>query len=174
VSVVPILPLAELADRLAPGRPLLGLDFGTKTLGVALSDVSRTVATPMTVIRRGRLAADLDRLAALLAEFEAGGIIIGLPVSMDGGEGPACQRVRQFARDLAARVALPVALWDERLSTAAVERMLIREADLSRDRRRRVIDRAAAAFILQGALDALANLGRDRAQPLGRDSGRQP
>jgi putative Holliday junction resolvase len=138
-----------------PARRLLGLDVGTKTVGLALSDVSCTVATPLTTVLRTRLAEDLRRLAAIAAEHEVGGLIVGLPVSMDGSEGRRCQSVRQFARDLVRSLDLPLTFWDERLSTAAVERMLIREADMSRQRRRQVVDRAAAAYILQGALDAL-------------------
>jgi putative Holliday junction resolvase len=113
------------------------------------------VATPLSTLSRSRLASDLRAIAALVKEREAGGFIVGLPVQMDGREGRRCQSVRQFVRDLTLAIPLPAAFWDERLSTRAVERTLIAEADLSRNRRKQVIDRAAAAWILQGALDAL-------------------
>jgi len=134
----------------------MGLDVGSKTIGIALADATLTVASPLETIRRSKFARDAERLAALIAEREVGGLVIGLPVNMDGSEGPRCQSVRQFARNLLERLDLPVAFWDERLSTAAVERMLVREADLSRQRRAVLVDKLAAAYILQGALDALA------------------
>ena len=134
----------------------MGLDVGTRTIGVALSDFRLTVATPLETVRRGGLAADAGRLAALAREHGVGGLVIGLPLSMDGREGRRCQSVRSFAASLRPHLDLPAAFWDERLSTAAVERMLIDEADMSRRRRRQVVDRLAAAYILQGALDALA------------------
>jgi putative Holliday junction resolvase len=152
VSVVAI---AQLRPMVRRGMRLLGLDVGSKTIGLAVSDVTWSVATPVRTLQRGRLARDLEILRALVAELEAGGVVVGLPVEMDGREGPRCQSVRQFARDLERILRLPTAFWDERLSTAAVERFLIGEADLSRRRRRGVVDRAAAAWILQGALDAL-------------------
>lgn len=141
---------------LAPtGKRLIGLDVGSKTVGVALSDLTHTVATPLETLRRGKFQADAKRLRMIVEENEVGGMIVGLPVSMDGTEGPRCQSVRQFADNLLAVFDLPVAFWDERLSTAAVERMLVAEADMTRKRRAEVIDRAAAAYILQGALDAM-------------------
>ena len=146
---------ARLRSLVPPGRRLLGLDVGSKTIGLALSDVSWSVASPVRTLQRRRLAGDLEALRALARELEVGGFVIGLPVEMTGREGPRCQSVRQFARNLAAALPLPTAFWDERLSTAAVERLLIGEADLSRARRREVVDRAAAAWILQGALDAI-------------------
>lgn len=152
--------LLELPSLVPRGRRLLGLDIGRRTLGLALSDASWLVATPVRTLRRTRLAQDLQALRALAGELEVGGLVAGLPVEMDGREGPRCQSVRQFARDLLATLELPLAFWDERLSTAAVERMLIGEADLSRKRRRDVVDRAAAAWILQGALDALREAAR--------------
>ena len=150
----------ELASALAPGQRLLGLDVGTKTIGIALSDPTRTVATPHTMLRRTKFAPDADALLALIRREGVGGLVIGLPLNMNGSEGPRCQSVRQFARNLVARnlgerVDMGIAFWDERLSSAAVERVLI-EADTSRRRRRQVIDKLAAAYILQGALDSLA------------------
>ena len=147
--------LARLRSLVPPGRRLLGLDVGAKTIGLALSDVSWSVASPVRTLSRTRLVSDREALRALASELEVGGLVIGLPVEMNGREGPRCQSVRQFARNLAPALPLPTAFWDERLSTAAVERLLIGEADLSRARRREVVDRAAAAWILQGALDAM-------------------
>lgn len=152
---MPVVALAQLRALLPEGSRLLGLDVGAKRVGLALSDLTGMVASADRVLERKRYASDLEGLAAYCAEHQVGGIVVGLPVSMDGTEGPQCQRVRQFARDLLARADLPLAFWDERLSTAAVDRLLIGEADLSRKRRRAVVDRVAAAYILQGALDAL-------------------
>ncbi len=145
-----------IKETLAPEQRLLGLDVGAKTVGLALSDVSLLVATPMETIRRGRFADDAARLRVLIAAEGVGGLIIGLPIGMDGTEGPRCQSVRQFAANLLEHVDLPMAFWDERLSTKAVERLLIEEADMTRKRRAEVIDKMAAAYILQGALDAIA------------------
>ncbi len=145
-----------LAAALVRGRRLMGLDLGTETIGVAVSDAMLSIATPVTTIRRTRFKRDAEQLAALAAERQAGGLVYGLPVNMDGSEGPRCQSTRDFAREFAKRCPLPYAFWDERLSTAAVQRMLTDEMDLSRKRRAEVVDRAAAAYILQGALDALA------------------
>lgn len=149
-------PAAFLA-ALAPGRPLIGLDLGEKTVGVALSDTRRRVATPVETIRRTKFGADAARLLALAASREAAGFALGLPRNMDGSEGPRCQSTRAFARNLSRLTPLPIAFWDERLSTVAVERTLI-EADASRKRRAEVVDKLAAAFILQGLLDRLAVL----------------
>jgi putative Holliday junction resolvase len=157
---MPIVAVTDLDVLVPAGRRLIGLDVGTKTVGLALADPSWMVATPLSLLRRTRLAADLDRLAATFAEHDVGGVVMGLPVDMDGGEGRACQRTRQFARDLLGRLDLPLAFWDERLSTAAVQRVLIGDADLSRRRRAEVVDRAAAAYILQGALDAIGHARR--------------
>jgi putative Holliday junction resolvase len=151
--------VAQLRPMVRRGTRLLGLDIGTKRIGLAVSDVTWSVATPVRTLQRTRLARDLEAIRALAAELEVGGLVVGLPIEMDGREGPRCQSVRQFARDLGAVLRLPTAFWDERLSTAAVDRFLIGEADLSRRRRRRVVDRAAAAWILQGALDALRHSG---------------
>jgi putative Holliday junction resolvase len=150
----PPLPLLELSQRLNAGDRLLGLDVGTKTIGLALSDVMRQIATPLETIRRAKFAADAARLLQLAKEHGAGGLVLGLPVNLDGSEGPRAQSTRAFARNLAALTELPMAFWDERLSTAAAERVLL-EADASRKRRAEVIDKMAAAYILQGALDRL-------------------
>ncbi|MEX2008853.1 MAG: Holliday junction resolvase RuvX [Dongiaceae bacterium] len=151
---MPVLTLAQLKESLAPGRRLLGLDVGAKTVGLAISDSRLVVASPLETLRRGKFAADAERLKALIAERAVGGLVIGLPLNMDGSEGPRCQSVRQFAANLLERIDIAIAFWDERLSTAAVTRALI-EADMSRKRRAEVVDKAAAAYILQGALDAL-------------------
>ena len=149
-----ILTLPELAGALAPGQRLLGLDPGSKTVGIALSDMTRVVANPFESLKRRKFSVDVERLRAICVEHEVGGIVIGLPLNMNGSEGPRAQSARQMAANLTEALALPVALWDERLSTVAVERTLI-EADLSRKKRARVIDKLAATYILQGALDAL-------------------
>ena len=137
--------------------PLMGLDLGTKTIGVAVSDGLRISATALETVRRTRFAADAERLEEIIAGRGIAAIVLGLPRNMDGSEGPRCQSTRAFARNLAARIDLPIAFWDERLSTVAAERALL-AADSSRKRRREVIDKVAAAFILQGALDRLAVL----------------
>src|SRR5215210_5113954 len=153
----PVLPLIEAA-RLLPARgTLLGLDLGTKTIGIAASDPDRRLATGVETIVRTRLAADAARILALAAERRAAGFVLGLPINMDGSEGPRAQATRAFARNFAQLTELPIALWDERLSTAAVERDLI-AADVSRRKRAAVIDQHAATFILQGALDRLRRL----------------
>ena len=146
--------LSELNGLLATEARLMGLDLGTKTIGVAVSDVSRTIATPRTTLRRTKLSRDMETLRALIADEGIGGIVVGLPVNMDGSEGPRAQSARDIAARLAEGLALPVAFWDERLSTVAAERPLL-DADLSRRKRARVVDRVAAAYILQGALDRL-------------------
>ena len=146
--------LSEMSGLLAPDARLMGLDLGTKTVGIAVSDVGRTIATARTTLRRTRLARDIEVLRALIAAEGIGGIVVGLPVNMDGSEGPRAQSARDTAARLADALALPVAFWDERWSTVAAERSLL-EADLSRRKRARVVDRVAAAYILQGALDRL-------------------
>lgn len=146
--------ITELNDVLEPGMRLLGIDLGTKTIGLALSDVGRRIATPMETLRRGKFSRDAEALERIIKEQHIGGIVVGLPRNMDGSEGPRCQSARQFARNLAKRFSLPVALWDERLSTAAVTRTLL-EADASRARRAELVDKMAAAYILQGALDRI-------------------
>jgi len=154
-----ILPLVEAAAHFPLRGTLLGLDLGTKTIGVAASDPDRKLAAGVTTIVRKNFTADARRLLALAAERAAVGLVLGLPINMDDSEGPRAQSTRAFARNLAKLTDLPIALWDERLSTAAVERELI-AADVSRKKRAAVIDQHAAAYILQGALDRLANLKR--------------
>jgi putative Holliday junction resolvase len=152
-----ILSVSDLASELPPRGALLALDIGTKTIGVAASDPERRLATGITTIARKTFTADATRLLALASERQCAGFVLGLPINMNGTEGPRAQSVRAFARNLARRTRLPIALWDERLSTAAVERELI-AADVSRRKRAAVIDQHAAAFILQGALDRLARM----------------
>jgi len=142
---------------IAKGRPLLGLDLGTKTIGVAVSDLLWSVATPSETIKRRKFGLDAEALLAIATARQAGGLILGLPRNMDGSEGPRCQATRAFARNLSQLTELPICFWDERLSTVAAERALI-EADTSRKRRAEVIDHVAAAYILQGALNRLAHL----------------
>jgi putative Holliday junction resolvase len=149
--------IEAFAAALPPGRPVLGLDLGDRTIGVAVSDLRLRVATPVETIRRVKFGADAARLLALAGGRNAGGLILGLPYNMDGTEGPRCQSVRAFARNLERLTALPIGFWDERLSTVAAERALL-EADTSRRRRSEVIDHVAAGFILQGALDRMARL----------------
>jgi len=151
-----IVDIRHLRKQVPMGRRFIGLDVGSKTIGLAVSDVTGMVATPVETIRRAKFRADVARLGQVIAENEVGGMVIGLPISMDGTEGPRCQSVRQFAENVLEFIDLPVAFWDERLSTAAVERFLVGEADMTRRRRAQVIDRAAAAYILQGALDVMA------------------
>jgi putative holliday junction resolvase len=152
-----ILPLADAAAHLPPRGALIGLDLGTKTIGVATSDPDRKLATTVETVARKTFSVDAKRLLALAAERNAVGFVLGLPLNMDGSEGPRAQSTRAFARNFGKLTELPIALWDERLSTVAVERDLI-AADVSRKKRAAVIDQHAAAFILQGALDRLARL----------------
>jgi putative Holliday junction resolvase len=153
------LSLEELSALLTPGRPLIGLDVGTKTIGVAVSDTSRVIATGLETIWRSKFKADAAALLEIANKRAASAFIVGLPLNMDGSEGPRVQSTRAFARNLAALTDLPIGFWDERLSTAAAERVLI-EADTSRKRRADVIDKQAATYILQGALDRLAFVRR--------------
>ncbi|MDZ4791716.1 MAG: Holliday junction resolvase RuvX [Hyphomicrobiales bacterium] len=146
--------LDEIKSLLKRDQRLLGLDLGTKTIGVAVSDVNRTIASPLETIKRTKFKMNAARLMALAQREAACAIILGLPVNLDGSEGPRAQATRAFARNIAAEGAPPIAFWDERLSTAAVERAMI-EADLSRKRRAILVDKLAAAFILQGALDRM-------------------
>ena len=155
----PILPLVEAATHWPPRGALIGLDLGTKTIGVAASDPDRRLATGVETIARKNFTADAARLLAIATERKAAGFVLGLPINMDGSEGPRAQSTRAFARNLSSLTDLTIALWDERLSTVAVERELI-GMDMSRARRAKVIDEHAAIFILQGALDRLAVLGR--------------
>ncbi len=152
---MPILDLPDLNATLGPGDRLLGLDLGSKTVGLALSDVTRTIASPMETLVRGKFTPLAKKLNEIIDEHGVKGLVIGLPISMDGTEGPRCQATRQFAANMLEIRDIAVAFWDERLSTAAVERVLINEADMTRKRRAAVIDKAAAAYILQGALDAM-------------------
>jgi len=152
-----IVALADLRPQLFPGARLLGLDLGEKTIGLALSDTRLTVATPLETLKRGKFSADAAKLEELIGKHGVGGLVVGLPLNMDGSEGPAAQSARAFARNFAARSALPIVLWDERLSTAAVTRDMI-AADASRKRRAAAVDKIAAAYILQGALDRLRNM----------------
>lgn len=152
---MPICALEELALTAPPRTPIAGVDVGEKTIGVAVSDRDRMIASPLELIRKAKFTADAERLFALMRGRGAEALIVGLPVNMDGTEGPRCQSSRAFARNLLRLKDLPIAFWDERLSTAAVQRVLTSEADLSRARRGELVDKAAAAWILQGALDRL-------------------
>ncbi len=149
-----IVEISSLPSLLAKDARLFGLDLGEKTIGIALSDVLRTIASPLETIERSKFRADADKLLSLARTHDVGALVIGLPLNMDGSEGPRAQSTRAFIRNLAPLTDLPIALWDERLTTAAVERTLI-EADTSRKRRARVVDKMAAAYLLQGALDRL-------------------
>jgi putative Holliday junction resolvase len=144
----------SIDSALPPAGKLLGLDLGTKTIGVAVSDGLRLTATPLETIARTKFTADAVRLTELIAENAAVALVLGLPLNMDGSEGPRAQSTRAFARNLAQKTPLPVLFWDERLSTSAVTRMLI-EADTRRDRRAEIVDKLAASYILQGFLDRL-------------------
>ena len=151
---------AEIKSALPPAARLLGLDLGSKTIGLAISDSGLTVASPLTTIRRQRFTADAEALMALITERGIGGLVLGLPKNMDGSEGPRAQSTRQFATNLLEKIDIPIALWDERLSTAEVERVLIGEADMTRKRRGEVIDKMAASVILQGFLDYLRHASK--------------
>jgi putative Holliday junction resolvase len=150
-----VIALPELEDRVEAGRRLIGIDLGTKTIGLALSDVSLTIATPLMTIKRTKFTRDATELLALAARHDVGGLVLGYPLNLDGTRGPRAQASESFARNLERLTELPIVLWDERLSTSAVTRTLI-EADASRRRRAEVVDKMAAAFILQGALDRMA------------------
>ncbi len=159
---MPIVSLNELKKELGAEYRLLGLDVGGKTIGLALSDVGHMIASPLITIRRTKFTMDAARLSEIIDQHDVGGFIIGLPLSMDGSEGPRCQSIRQFAANLLGIIDLPTAFHDERLSTSAVERTMITDADMSRKRRREIVDRTAASYILQGALDIMANLSASR------------
>ncbi len=161
VTGATLIAIEDLPPKLAGEARLLGLDVGTKTIGMALSDVTRSIATPFDTIRRTKFTADAKTIAEVIERNQVGAVVIGLPINLDGSEGPRAQSTRAFARNLAAHIAVPMVFWDERLSTAAVERHLI-EADASRKRRAEVVDRMAAAYILQGALDRLRRLTEQR------------
>lgn len=149
--------IAAFSQALAPMRPVLGLDLGDKTIGVAASDSLLSAANAVVTIKRKKFGLDATQLLDIAAEREATGLILGLPRNMDGSEGPRCQSTRAFARNLSGLTDLPIGFWDERLSTVAAERALI-EADLTRKRRKEIIDSVAASYILQGALDRLRHL----------------
>lgn len=155
--------IADFAAAVRPMTPLIGLDPGTKTIGLAVSDSLRSAASSVETVRRKKFSVDVETILALAAHRGAGGYVVGLPRNMDGSEGPRAQSARAFARNLAQRAEAPVALWDERLSTVAAERALL-AADMSRKKRAEVIDSVAAAYILQGALDRLAHLTRSARQ----------
>lgn len=145
----------DFIPLLSPNQRMLGFDIGEKTIGLALSDVRRMIATPYKTLERGKFAKDADRLLSIIREHNVGALVLGYPINMDGSEGPKCQSVRQFARNLAAKISLPMLLMDERMSTMAVTRTML-DADLSRARRAELVDKMAASYILQGALDAMA------------------
>jgi putative Holliday junction resolvase len=153
-----IVDIEALHASLAPGARLLGFDLGEKTIGLALSDTLRSIATPMETLARGKFSNDAAKIEKIIAEQNVGGLVVGLPLNMDGTDGPSAQSARAFARNFAARSAIPIVLQDERLSTAAVTRTLI-DADASRKRRSEVVDKMAAAYILQGTLDRLRHMG---------------
>jgi len=156
---MPVVDLIDLPAASGANVPVVGLDLGEKTIGVAVSDATRMIASPLETIRKGKFTDDAAALFKLMASRRAGGVVIGLPVNMDGSEGPRAQSSRAFARNLLRlKPELPIAFWDERMSSMAVNRMLIDEADVSRARRAEVVDKAAAAWILQGALDRLRNI----------------
>jgi putative Holliday junction resolvase len=150
--------ITEFASALPPMRAIAGLDLGTKTIGVAVSDGLRSVATPLETIKRKKFTLDAEQLVAILAKRDIAGIVLGLPRNMDGSEGARCQSTRAFARNFTRLWDGPITFWDERLSTVAADRALL-EADTSRKRRAEVIDHVAASYILQGALDRLRHIG---------------
>ena len=154
---MPICKVNELKANLARNQTILGLDVGTKTIGLALSDVGYMIASPLQTIPRRKFTQDMAALEEVFAKHNVGALVIGLPVQMDGLEGPGAQSARSFAAEVLKRRDLPIAFWDERLSTAAVQRMLTDEMDMTRKRRAEVVDKAAAAYILQGALEAMRN-----------------
>jgi putative Holliday junction resolvase len=151
--------ISELKSLIRPGDRLLGLDVGTKTIGLAIADATLSIATPLETIGRSKFTKDAEELFKVVDGRQVGALVLGLPFNMDGSEGPRCQSVRQFATNLMAKRAIDLAFWDERLSTAAVTRTLL-DADASRKRRSEVVDKMAAAYILQGALDAIRHAGR--------------
>ena len=156
---MPIVDLLELAGAAPTHTPIVGLDLGEKTIGVAVSDIGRMVASPLALIRRAKFTVDAAALFKLMETRGADALVIGLPLNMDGTEGPRSQSTRAFARNLIRLRDIPIAFWDERLSSAAVNRMLIDEADTTRARRAQLVDKTAAAWILQGALDRMRSAG---------------
>jgi putative Holliday junction resolvase len=155
-----VLTIDELASNLLPGQAIGGLDLGTKTIGISVSDLGRRFATPREVIKRVKFGIDAEALLAMAAREKIAAFVIGLPINMDGSEGPRAQATRAFVRNMAQKTDIPFIYWDERLSTVAAERVLI-EMDVSRKKRAERIDSAAASFILQGALDRLTLLAMD-------------
>jgi putative holliday junction resolvase len=147
--------ISELAENILPASRLLGLDVGSKTIGLAVSDSDLKVATAIDTIRRTKFTKDFEQLVEIIEDRNIGGLVIGLPISMDGTEGPACQSIRQFGSNILERREMAITFWDERLSTSAVQRFLTDEADMTRKRRGEVVDKLAATYILQGALDSL-------------------
>ena len=151
-----ILEIDEFINNLPQKCRILGLDLGSKTIGLALSDPARTIASPIETIRRKKFTQDAEQLEEIIKKRDVGALILGLPTNMDGSEGPRCQSTRQFARNISKRgLDIPISFWDERLSTSAVERFLVDEAEMSRAKRGQVVDKMAASFILQGALDMM-------------------
>ena len=149
-----ILSTTDFKEAVKQGQRIMGLDLGTKTIGVALSDLSHMIASPLETVKRKKFRDDSARLQEIIKEHEVGSILLGLPISMDGTEGPRCQSTRAFADNILGVVDVSITFWDERLSTAAVERMLVNDVDMTRKRRGEVIDKLAAVYILQGFLDA--------------------
>ncbi len=156
MNLMAIVDVTELRAAVPTGKRLLGLDLGSKTIGLAICDSGFAIASPLETLRRRKFTQDAIALEALIAERDVGGLVLGLPRNMDGSEGPRAQSTRQFATNLLGRIDIPIAFWDERLSTVAVERVLIDEADLSRRKRGDVVDKMAASYILQGAIDLIA------------------
>jgi putative holliday junction resolvase len=154
---MPLFNMTDLRAQLLPGQRLLGIDPGAKSIGLALSDVSLMLASPHSTLKRTKLKENAASIARIAEKEGVGGLVLGLPLSMDGTAGPAAQAARDWAHALSTETGLPAALWDERLSTSAVNRFLIQEADMTRKRRAEVVDRMAAAYMLQAALDASRN-----------------
>jgi len=150
-----VVAIQDIKSQLEPDKCLLGLDLGSKTIGVAVSDPALIVASPLQTIRRIKFTKDAEALFAIIEERHVGGLILGLPIEMDGTEGPRCQSTRQFGANLLEKSDILIAFWDERMSTAAIERFLVDEADMTRKRRSQVVDKMAAAYILQAALDSI-------------------
>ncbi|MCP4394231.1 MAG: Holliday junction resolvase RuvX [Alphaproteobacteria bacterium] len=146
----------ELKQQMPSGLSIAGLDLGDKTIGIAISDISLMIATPYETIKRKSFDKDIGELIRIISDRDVGGIVIGLPVQMNGTEGSRAEKTRVFIKKLLKQITIPVLFWDERFSSVAIEKMLVKEADMSRKKRKKVIDKAAAAFFLQGALDAIA------------------
>ena len=149
--------VSELMRTFPKGSRLLGLDVGKKNIGIAISDLGLKIASPNSNLKRTKLKKDIESLEQIILDKNIGGLICGLPIKLDGSEGKACQSIRQFAKDVNAELSIGISFWDERLSTVAVERVLIQEANLSRQRRSQIVDKVAAVYILQSALDYLSS-----------------